>query len=289
MPNSSDADKLSGLFIARRRRRSSADLLVKGHPNDAGPLVFGDWLFDEAVIGGGVDATLAVTDASDSLTSVGSSSATAVGVGNDAADTLAGQGQSALNAAFSATDADDSLTGVASVGAAGVDAALSVTDEADSSTAAAQAAATAAAGLSDAADTLNAVADVVGAGVNAELASTDEDDAADGTASVIDATPVSLGGRSKHWLFDIPSWVADVDAAMRDDDDHLFAVAMVADVVAKAIVALEIAPVEDSQAAPIVLKRTARQLRRTEQTPTLRRSSGTRMLLRHAKTLERQE
>jgi hypothetical protein len=46
--NTKDGSQLTGLILARRRRRSTADLLVKNSPNAAAQLVFGDWLFDAA-------------------------------------------------------------------------------------------------------------------------------------------------------------------------------------------------------------------------------------------------
>lgn len=308
MPNSSDADKLSGLFLARRRRRSSADLLVKNRTGDAAPLVFGDWLFDEVVSGGPVDATLAVTDSADTLTGAGDLSTSAAGAVSDAADTLAAQAQAAFDVTAALSDAADTLTGEASVGAAGVDAALSVTDEADSLTGAGGVAFDAAQSAADAPDTLDALADVGLAGVTAQLAIVDADDtltAAEittdngalvvtdgvdtlfaigqtsdfGTASLFDEddtlnglfsmgaseAPASLGGRFKPWLFDIPTWTIDVDAAMRDDEDHVFAAAVVRQIIAAAVAAVEPAKIAEVEKPKYVaeLKRTPRTLRRS--------------------------
>lgn len=52
--NTKDGAELTGLLLARRRRRNSADLLARAAPNDAAPTVFGDWLFDAAASDAGI-------------------------------------------------------------------------------------------------------------------------------------------------------------------------------------------------------------------------------------------
>lgn len=146
--NSKDGANLTGLILARRRRRSTVDLLVKSTPNDAAPVVFGDWLFDAAAVGGDVSGTLATTlggitfAGSGLVTETGMLSSTLgsivvaasgqVKLTSTLATTLgsvtfAGSGTETISGSLSATLGGITFVGSGSVASAGADGSLSFT------------------------------------------------------------------------------------------------------------------------------------------------------------------
>ena len=145
--NSKDGANLTGLILARRRR-STVDLLVKSTPNDAAPVVFGDWLFDAAAVGGDVSGTLATTlggitfAGSGLVTETGMLSSTLgsivvaasgqVKLTSTLATTLgsvtfAGSGTETISGSLSATLGGITFVGSGSVASAGADGSLSFT------------------------------------------------------------------------------------------------------------------------------------------------------------------
>jgi len=90
--NTSDADKLQGL--GRSRRRGSL-LLIKQSPNAAGGVVWGDFYFDQAAVGG-VTGTAATSQAQTIAATGTASPAPVSGVGaTSQAQTISGNGTAA--------------------------------------------------------------------------------------------------------------------------------------------------------------------------------------------------
>lgn len=153
-----------------------------------------DILLGQAASGGGINAALSLTDATDTLTAAGSSTVAGALSLTDAADTLTATASSIVAATFSATDATDTLTAAASsivaaalsltdtddivtasgtVSSLGVSASLSLTDADDALTAAASSVVSAAFSAQDANDALTSAGST---SVAASLSATDTDD-----------------------------------------------------------------------------------------------------------------
>ncbi len=217
------------------------------------------WLGVEAA-GGGITASLDLTDAADSLSASGSLAIAAQAAVSDAADSLSGSGALSIVADAAITDAADSLAAVGSLGGLTVD--LAVTDAADSLSAESVLVVSAAAALVDTADSLTGsgslalvaqasvtdAADSLGAAAGlsivAELAAADESDAltaeatvggvvasasmtdaadsllADGELGAVVEQSPSLGWRSRR-IEDIPNEVVEAQARFVDGDDIL--------------------------------------------------------------------
>lgn len=117
--NTRDAPELSGLILARRRRRrlsSPTDLLVKGRQGDAAPVVFGDLLFEGSVGPVSHDTSGALTGPGAAIVGAASSATERPSSG-----ALNGQGSTVAGAAtrFRAYTTTGTLTGQGSAVAGG--------------------------------------------------------------------------------------------------------------------------------------------------------------------------
>ena len=123
--NSKDGANLTGLILARRR--STVDLLVNSSPNAAAPVVFGDWLFDAAAVGGDVSGTLDTTLGSITVAASGLVTETGTLATTLGSIAFAGSGTETISGSLSSTLSGATFAGSGSVASAGADGSLSFT------------------------------------------------------------------------------------------------------------------------------------------------------------------
>lgn len=162
----------------------------------------GDVILESSTASSGPAATVSVTEAADTLSSVATVATNASLSATEAADTLAASSAAAIRASLAATEAADTMSASGTVSTvAGPSASLSATEAADTQVSAGTVAVVASLSATESADTMSGVAQIQ---ISASFSATEEADTFSGAASSGGALTASFAATEED---DSSSWV----------------------------------------------------------------------------------